>query len=114
MFQMVMQAKLERRRRRHSEDADKPDGQGVTGPGAGHPQNIPPPSEPVLSADAKSSVPKPSTNGPALTPVTSHADGTVYRPNPNDAGAANGHQDARVNAAGAAEEVRSNQTMQKG
>jgi hypothetical protein len=71
-MQMVMQAKLERRRRRQSDQVDQ----------SGHPENIPPPSEPVHNSDAKQSLDKSTANGPALTPVPNHV---MYRGTPQNA-----------------------------
>ena len=62
---MVMQAKLERRRRRHGDGVDRTD----SATPSRDPQNIPPPSEPAPPAESK------TTNGPAMTPVANGVNG---------------------------------------
>lgn len=120
-FQMVMQAKLERRRRRQSEVADRAESstpnQDRVQPettDASRLQRIPPPSEPVHRADVKATAPKAAPNGPALTPVPSHADGAAnwY----NESGAVE-QADSRIPPAAVAEdkaETKTNPAVQKG
>jgi len=116
---MVMQAKLERRRRRHGEGSDRadsstpnqnPDSQGAE---AGRLQSIPPPSEPVMTNDVKPGSYKAVPNDPALTPVPSRSETAGNRPTPYDSNPLNGHTDSRMQSPAIVED-KSNPTAQKG
>jgi len=78
---MVLQAKLERRQRRESEKSCKTNEEShssmlhsINDMSAGHPQSIPPPSEPVLPAGNKVSSPK-AANGTTSAEMSHHIAG---------------------------------------
>jgi hypothetical protein len=118
LVQMVMQAKLDRRRRRQGETGDRAESSTPLHDRPGTDaslQSIPPPSEPV-HADVKTTVSKGASNGPALTPVPSHAAEAAHWHTPHN-GAGIEQTDPRIQPPAVAEdkgEVKSNPAVQKG
>jgi len=87
---MVLQAKLERRQRRQMEKSGKASVDSTHSSmlgsrddniaAAGHPQSIPPPSEPVLPAGTKVSSPKPANGTTTSSHERVYVAGETVRP----------------------------------
>jgi len=118
---MVMRAKLERRQRRQLEKSSKANEESTYSSmlgdsiddditTAGHPQSIPPPSEPVLPAGTKMSSPKPANGATTSSHERAYVANEAVRPEHN----IRSQSPPRGFAEDKSEARHSNATVQKG